>query len=62
MEVLNEVNKSYPDLPVVLMSTYTDNKEVTIALESGLVRHYISKPFSITDLIELLNSLDIKVH
>ncbi|MDR3543385.1 MAG: response regulator [Desulfosporosinus sp.] len=59
IEVLNEISNSYPNLHVILISAYTDQKDVKVALESGLVKHCISKPFSLTDLIELLHSLNI---
>lgn len=59
IEVLTKISNSYPDLPVILITTYTDEKDVKVSLESGLVKYCISKPFSLTDLIELLNSLDI---
>lgn len=59
IEVLTKISNLYPDLPVILITAYTDEKDVKILLERGLVRYCISKPFSLTDLIELLNSLDI---
>jgi CheY-like chemotaxis protein len=59
MEALSVISISYPDLPVILISAYTDQRDVKVALESGLVKHWISKPFSLTELIELLHSLNI---
>lgn len=59
IEVLTKISNSYPDLPVILITAYPDEKDVKVSLESGLVKYCISKPFSITDLIELLNSLNI---
>ena len=59
MEVLNEISNSYLDLPVIMITGYTDQKDVKVGLESGLVKHCISKPLSLTDLIELLHSLNI---
>ena len=59
MEVLNEISNSHPDLPVIMISAYTNQEDVKAGLESGLVKHCISKPFSITDLIELLHLLRI---
>ena len=59
MEVLSEISISYPDLPVILISAYTDQRDVKVGLESGLVKHWISKPFSLTELIEILHSLNI---
>ncbi|HEY8910803.1 MAG TPA: response regulator [Desulfosporosinus sp.] len=58
IEVLTKISNSYPDLPVILIA-YTDEKDVEVSRESGLVRYCISKPFSLTDLIELLNSLHL---
>ena len=56
IEVLTKISKSYPELPVVLLA-YADETEVKISQKSGLVKNCILKPFSLTDLIELLNSL-----
>lgn len=58
IEVLTKITISYPEIPVILITAYIDDLGVKIALESGLVKHYLSKPFSLTDLIELLDSLD----
>lgn len=58
IEVLTKISNSYPDLPVILIA-YTDEKDVKLSLENGLVKYFILKPFSLTNLIELLNSLDI---
>lgn len=59
IEVLTKISNSYPDLPVILIA-HTDEQDVKASLESGLVKYCIFKPFSLTDLIELLNSLDIR--
>jgi len=59
IEVLTEISNSCPDLPVILITAYTDQKDVIVALENGLIKYCISKPFSLTDLIELIHSLNI---
>lgn len=59
IEVLTKISNSYPNLPIILITAYPDEKDVKLSLESGLVKYCILKPFSLTDLIELLNSLDI---
>ena len=59
MEVLNEISTSYPDLPVILISAYANQKDVKVGLESGLVKYFIVKPFSLTELIEILRSLKL---
>lgn len=56
IEILTKISDSYPNLPVILIA-YTDETYVDALLKSGLVRHLITKPFSITDLLELLHSL-----
>ncbi|MCB8817011.1 response regulator [Desulfosporosinus shakirovi] len=58
IEVLSKISNSYPDLPVVLLA-YIDETEVKISQTKGLVKYCIIKPFSLTDLIKLLNSFDI---
>lgn len=59
-EVLIKISNLYPDLPVVLIA-YIDETGVKVLQKSGLVKYWILKPFSLTDLIELLNSFDIKI-
>lgn len=57
IEVLAKISNSNPVLPVVLLA-YTDELDVKVSLKSGLVKYCILKPFSLTDLTELLNSFD----
>ncbi|MDR3602207.1 MAG: response regulator [Desulfosporosinus sp.] len=58
IDVLTKISNLSPDLPVILIA-HTDEKGVETLLENGLVKYCISKPFSLTDLIKLLNSLGI---
>ncbi|MCO1600529.1 response regulator [Desulfosporosinus nitroreducens] len=58
IEVLTKISNSYPNLPVVLLA-YIDETDVKISQKIGLVKYCIIKPFSLTDLIELLNSFEI---
>ena len=59
LEVLNELSGSHPDLPVIFITAYFDQKEVKAALENGLIGHHLAKPFSLTDLTEMLHALEI---
>jgi CheY-like chemotaxis protein len=57
IEVLIKISNSYPDLPIILIA-HAGEKDVEVSLESGLVKYCMLKPFSLPDLIELLNSLE----
>lgn len=59
LEIVTLLSQTHPDLPIIMMTAYAEGKDVKAALESGLVKHCLSKPFSLIDLIDLLSTLDI---
>jgi len=51
-ELINEIHKLYPDLPVIIMTAHSDMDSAMSAYESGAFE-YLPKPFDINEAIEL---------
>ena len=58
LDVLSKLSDSHPNLPVIVITAYSDQKEVKAALENGLIRHHLAKPFCLADLSEMLHLLE----
>ena len=58
-ELLEFIKDRYPDIPVILMTGYTDDYDISDALILG-AEDYITKPFDVDKiLISLKNSLSV---
>lgn len=55
-EVLEQVVKEYPDMPVLMLSAVADSKNVQETLRLG-ARGFVAKPFREEDLLEHLYSI-----
>jgi len=53
-ELISEIHKLYPDLPVIIMTAHSDMDSAMSAYESGAFE-YLPKPFDINEAIELLD-------
>lgn len=51
-ELIKEIHKDYPDLPVIIMTAHSDMDSAMSAYESGAFE-YLPKPFDINEAIEL---------
>lgn len=51
-ELLKEIHKDYPSLPVIIMTAHSDMESAMSAYESGAFE-YLPKPFDINEAIEL---------
>ena len=51
-ELIKEIHKIYPDLPVIIMTAHSDMDSAMSAYDSGAFE-YLPKPFDINDAIEL---------
>ncbi len=58
IEVLNKLTDMYPSLPVIIITAYENQKDIIRAKERGEVKYYLTKPFSLYELYEILNSLE----
>ena len=51
-ELIEEIHKIYPDLPVIIMTAHSDMDSAMSAYESGAFE-YLPKPFDVNEAIEL---------
>ena len=58
MDVLRDLQKRYPDLPVVMITGQQDTKSTIQAMRSGAF-DYIRKPCDIDDIVVLLEKLQL---
>lgn len=56
VDLYRAIKGRQPDLPVVLMTAYSDDKRVKEGLEGGAIRVFF-KPLDINALLEFLSSL-----
>lgn len=55
-QLLNEIQKKRPGLPVILMTAYGSVEDAVTAIRNGAV-DYLQKPFSAQVLIEKISSI-----
>jgi len=53
LELLAEINKRYPDLPVIIMTAHSDLDSAVSAYHSGAFE-YLPKPFDVDEAIDLV--------
>lgn len=53
IEVLDWLQSSLPEIPVIMMSAFDDTKDAVAAIKMGAV-DYVSKPFDVDELIHLV--------
>ena len=56
-QVLHELNRINSEIPVVMMSAYTELPDVQEAKKNGHIQYYVNKPFDFDELKELINSI-----
>jgi len=52
-----ELKRGYPDLPVVMITAYSEMPIINKALESGSVEYYLHKPFDLDKVRDLVTEL-----
>jgi len=52
-ELLKQINTSYPDLPVIIMTAHSDLDNAVAAYKEGAFE-YLPKPFDVDDAVELV--------
>ncbi len=57
--LLDWIKKTYPDIPVVIMSGYTDHDAAVNALNLGAVK-YLKKPIELDDLFDIVDEFTKK--
>ncbi|HZL83639.1 MAG TPA: PAS domain S-box protein, partial [Candidatus Deferrimicrobium sp.] len=56
-EILTEVRRLYPVLPVLLTSGYTSSDAVKHMLDDGIVQGFLAKPYQLHELLEHVSRL-----
>jgi len=56
LQVLDELSNQFPNLPVIMITGYYEENEINKARTKG-VNYYISKPFSLFELLETIESI-----
>ena len=56
-DLLKRIKKTYPKLPVVLMTAYLSQKDIREALPHSGADGFLEKPFGVEQMVELLNGL-----
>ncbi len=57
LETLKEVQSLISDVPVILITAYGEIEDIMDAGKRGLIQYYISKPFDIVSLIQLVKRI-----
>lgn len=57
IDSLKEIRKLKPDLPVVMMTAYSELEVVLEARKKGLIRYYLSKPFDLSEVSVMVKEI-----
>lgn len=57
MELLTKLNLLAPETIVIAMSAYIDVKDIAAAIQDGVIKYFITKPFDLFEVRILLNNL-----
>lgn len=57
LETLDRIKEIVPDVPIVMMTAYTELDTVTEAMESGLIQCYFSKPFDLDEIRRVVKDI-----
>ncbi len=58
MELARQMRRRLPGIPIVMISGYfyKDDDTIKSALSSGLIRHFISKPFNHEEILQIIRT------
>ena len=54
LETVKELKKYNPDLPIIMMTAYSEMPLINDALEDGMIEHYLAKPFDLDEVRRLV--------
>jgi len=57
IEVAKKMKVSSPELPIIMISGWAEQEDIKIAQQKGLISYYLTKPFDINEIIELLHNI-----
>ena len=61
LEMSNRIREVYPDLPIIILSAYSDKEYLLEAIDIGITK-YLIKPFDPDDLLEAICALIEKIE
>ncbi|WP_438314948.1 response regulator [Sporosarcina sp. FA9] len=56
LEVLRRIKKGWPEIPVIMMTAYTNSDLQAEIIESGATT-FFEKPFNISEMVEVVNKI-----
>lgn len=57
LETVKELKKSHPDLPIIMITAYSEMPLINEALEDRLIEHYLAKPFDLDEVRRLVRAI-----
>jgi len=60
MQLFDEIKKSHPDMPVILLTAYASVETAIAAMKKGIF-DYLTKPFKVADMIACLKRAEEKI-
>jgi len=57
LETVNELKKGNPDLPIIMITAYSEMPIINEALDRGLIDHYLAKPFDLDEVRRLVAAI-----
>ena len=62
LELLNEINSEYPDLPVIIMTAHSDLDSAVSAYQGGAFE-YLPKPFDVDEAVDMVRrAVELRVE
>lgn len=55
--VAEKLKFSSPELPIIMISAYSEKEDIKIAQQKGLINYCLTKPFDINEIIESLHNI-----
>ncbi|MCO1602424.1 response regulator [Desulfosporosinus nitroreducens] len=57
LKVAEKVKDLFPELPIIMISAYSEQEDIKVAQQKGLINFCVSKPFDINKMVESIRLL-----
>ena len=57
LEVAKKLKYSSPELPIIMISAYSEKEDIKIAQQKGLLNYCLTKPFDLNEIIDSLHNI-----
>lgn len=57
ISALQEISYLYPEIPIIMMSAYSESDEVKEARVKGKFTYYVEKPFDLKKVVKLIEDI-----